>query len=159
MKLKGSIAVFAVAAAFAGNALAETLVADCQGLIGFAAYKASFAATGTGTGTGAWAEVAGPVPAFTGNRLVTCTVPKNKKETYNLGQMQNDECGLYSALASADGKVAAAKLFEAQSGLATMQSKLKTMYDYGKLNFDGYTAISGAVGQAQTSVNLLIAGQ
>jgi hypothetical protein len=159
MKVKGSIAVFAVAAAFAGSVAAETIkVADCQALLGYDAFKQSWDGK-TGTGIGAWLTVANSTSSFTGGKTVTCSVPKNRKESYDLGTMTNDQCGMFGALASADGKVAAAKLFDAQSVLASMQSKLSTLYTYGKLDKTGYDAISGDVGKAQTCVNLLISGQ
>ena len=154
--MKGSILVFAVAAAFAGTALAQTEIGDCKKLIGYQAFVDTYDTTKTGEG--AWAEVAaaGTAGAFLNNKVVSCVIPKNKKATYELGQMKADQCSMHASLSSASTKLDGAKLFEAQSYLMTMQAKVQSLYDYSKLTEAGYKAINLAVGNALTCVNVLI---
>jgi hypothetical protein len=121
MKLKASIAVFAVAAAFGGNVAANEIqdkAAECRALIGYAAFVASYS-SGTPAGTGAWLAVANE-QEFTQSNIIACSIPKNKKVSFSVGTMPAAQCGLLSKLASADNKFVPSKETQALAILAAM---------------------------------------
>lgn len=159
--MKGSILVFAVAAAFAGTALAEETIPNCQKLIGYNAFVDSWDGT-TGTGEFAWKAVADAgtadlnTSAFLNNKVVSCVIPKNKKDKFPLGQMKADQCSMHASLSSASTKLDGAKLTESWTYLETMRQKVESLHIYSKLTDAGYDAINPAVGEALACVQRLI---
>ena len=157
--MKGSILVFAVAAAFAGTALAEETIPNCQKLIGYSAFAGSYdQATKTGTQEFAWKAVAdaGTAGAFLNNKVVSCVIPKNKKDKFELGQMKADQCSMHASLSSASTKLDGGKLTESWIYLDTMRQKVESLHIYSKLTDAGYDAINPAVGEALACVQRLI---
>ena len=156
MKLKGSIAVFAVAAAFAGSAVAGDM-GQCLTDIGVTgpiqadgtfkhAVNPANAATPTqdvANETGIWkvislTQIAG---GFLNNKFTSsCLVPKSLKGKGGVDQFQVvtadagknltvDQCSFYQALGSADAKLWVGKTVEAVGDLDTLKTKARNLSD------------------------------
>jgi hypothetical protein len=172
MKLKASIAVFAVAAAFAGNVTA-TEVVDCRVSVGFttAENKVNTANTAVpqivANETGVWKAISvqQTIGYFLGKpATTTCMVPKNSKgrvviEAVPVGtadvrfDLTQDQCSMYQSLGSADQKLANGRFEEAAGILSTLQGKLTTLSTPdkgGKIKLDpaGAKAISDSIDAA-----------
>jgi hypothetical protein len=157
MKLKGSIAVFAVAAAFAGNVAANEIqdkAAECRALIGYAAFVASTATPRVGTG--AWLAVDGASDQFTPSNIIVCSIPKNKKVNYLVGTIPAARCGLYSKLASADNKFVPLKESQSLAILEALPAQTQKLVWESKLTEPGKASIDAAVASAQTCVSQYI---
>ena len=140
MKLKGSIAVFAVAAAFAGQVAAQVTYGDCVGKIGWAAFIAT-----PSSQQGAWGAVTQATGYFQNSNPVFCSIPKNKKLSYPVGDMTAAQCGIYSKVASASTKFEANKELESQAILGALPGQTKKLVTEGKLHLEGKAIIDTAV--------------
>jgi hypothetical protein len=170
MKLKASIAVFAVAAAFAGSVVATEIV-DCRIAIGFtgadnAVNPANLNVPVVASQTGVWKAISTQQVNgyFLGKPATTaCIVPKSSKgnkviegvpiNSATAEPLTQDQCSMYQSLGSADQKMAGAKLDEAAGILVTLQGKLTTLSTpdrKGKVKLDpsAVTAISGSIDEA-----------
>lgn len=176
MKLKGSIAVFAVAAAFAGNVAAGDM-GLCLQAIGFtgADHVVNPANTinpqAVDAETGVWKVISQQqqAAAFLGNKYSSsCLVPKNVKGKGSLDQvpiytadggkpLTVDQCSFYQSLGSADAKLWAFKTLEAVKELDTLKAKAKGLSDPSvtpkpKLTAEAAAAIGSAVDAAITCI-------
>lgn len=178
MKLKGSIAVFAVAAAVAGSAVAGG--ADCLQDIGFTAADGKTHDVNPANTSnpqvvdgqfGVWKAISQQqqASAFLGNKFSTeCLVPKSVKGKGAAAQVQVytadvgkpltvDQCSFYQALGSADAKLWVGKTLEAITDLDTLKAKARKLSDSSvtpkpKLTVDGAKAIGDAVDAALTCI-------
>lgn len=178
MKLKGSIAVFAVAAAFAGSALAGG--AACLQDIGFTAADGVSHIVNPANTTnpqsvdgqfGVWKVISQQqqASAFLNSKYTSsCMVPKSIKGKGSLDQVQVytaaagmnltvDQCSFYQSLGSADAKLWAGKTLEAVNDLDTLKAKAKSLSDSSvtpkpKLTADAAAAIGSAVDAAITCI-------
>lgn len=158
-RLKGTIAVFAVAAAFAGNAVAGSY--ECQNALGYQAwYNGGQVWNG---GSGAWAATRDNFDSFKSKNTVTaCVIPKNGSKKSTLGtvdtaypvpatsDMTTDMCSVFTGLASASDKVAAGKLGDAYSTLMALSARLDTIRSASptKLADPGFGLVKAAVDNA-----------
>jgi hypothetical protein len=157
MKLKGSIAVFAVAALFAGSAAAID-IEQCQLDIGFTTYVASKQTASSGAWTvvtdQAKPDAAGNSGFTSNNSVGSCAVPKGKRLIVTVpGPMTSDQCSMYNTLGSASGKLNSNKPGEAWTALYKMDQKLDVLYSQNKLSDGARTAIRAAIVTAQTCIN------
>jgi hypothetical protein len=154
MKLKGSIAIFAVAAAFAGHVAAQTAddqkFGECIAKIGWSSFLG--AKSDPTQWTGAWAGVNEASTYFQNSNPVACSIPKNKRESFFVGNMTAAQCGLYSKVSSAGTKFASNKAPEAQSLLGGLFGQTDKLVREGKLRADGKPIIDNAVLEAHKCV-------
>lgn len=154
MKMKGSIAVFAVAAAFAGSGAASQSIDSCRNAIGWWTVITSGV-------TGATLAIQDNTDEFikkAGTKMVqSCTVPKRKGISTTLdGPMAVDECSLYNELAAADDKLSVGKAGDAYLKLSGAVSKIDTLTGQGKLSVAGQAAIRPTAVAAQLCAQALI---
>ena len=159
MKVKGSIAVFAVAAAFAGSVAAQSTIDQCRADVGFNAYLDSLKPESTRLPTGVWKVVTEQqaLYAFTNNRWVEyCDVPRNRMIIRIKERMTVDQCSVYNALGSADQKLNASKPGDAFVVLYKLEDKLNTLVGQGKVSASGRAAINASIDTAQACIKGLM---
>ena len=159
MQLKGSIAVFAVAAALAGSVAAQSTIDQCRADVGFDTYFDSVKPGSTTEPTGVWKVVSEQQAnyAFTGNRWVNyCDVPKNRTLVRIDERMTVDQCSVYNALGSADQKLNASKPGDAFVVLYKLEDKLNTLVSQGKVSASGRDAIKASIDVAQACIKGLM---
>ena len=157
MKLKGSIAIFAVAAAFAGTVAAQSSdLDDCRADVGFNTYLSGKADPAD---PGVWQVVTEQQAknAFINAKTVaSCDVPRNRTITTIKGPMTVDQCSVYNSLGSADQKLSVAKLGDAFTVLFKLEDKLNTLVGQGKVTSTGRDAINASIDVAQACIKSLM---
>lgn len=163
--IKGSMAVAVMSAFFVSHGAAAASLGECEADIGWAAWMGQ---NGTPTGTTAAivANGASGTGQFSNTRksVESCTVPRNTRKGIVLTEtivfedkmMTLDECSMYNAVASADGKFQIGKFSDAAKVMSDLAAKANTLAGQGKLSNAAASQIAAeAYGAATCLTDLL----